>query len=92
MPLAISDTYTALLYELAFTVMRIMSGRCCKLSNVLLSSVSGWMVGTIRYNNGVRSNSVMPAVAGVEQEQAILRCMSVGTVDVWLQKEEKRRE
>ena len=38
------------------------------------------MVGTIRYNNGVRSNSVTPAVAGVEQERAILRCMSVGTV------------
>ena len=51
------------------------------------------MVGTIRYNNGVRSNSVMPAVAGVEQEWAILHCtcMSVGTVDVRLQKE-KRRE
>ena len=49
------------------------------------------MVGTIKYNNGVRSNSVTPAVAGVEQEQAILRCMSVGTVDVRLQKE-KRRE
>ena len=39
------------------------------------------MVGTIRYNNGVRSNSVTPAVAGVEQERAILRCMSVETVD-----------
>ena len=50
------------------------------------------MVGTIRYNNGVRSNSVTPAVAGVEQERAILRCMSVGTVDVQLQKKEKRRE
>ena len=49
------------------------------------------MVGTIRYNNGVRNNSVTPAVAGVEQERAILRCMSVGTVDVRLQKE-KRRE
>ena len=50
------------------------------------------MMGTIRYNNGVRSNSVSPAVAGdVEQEQAILRCMSVGTVDVLLQKR-KRRE
>ena len=49
------------------------------------------MVGTIRYNNGVRSNSATPAVAGVEQERAILRCMSVGTVDVRLQKE-KRRE
>ena len=36
------------------------------------------MQGTIRYNNGVRSNSVTPAVAGVEQEPAILRCMSVG--------------
>ena len=45
------------------------------------------MVGTIRYNNGVRSNSVTPAVAGVEQERAILRCMSVGTIDVRLQKE-----
>ena len=45
------------------------------------------MVGTIRYNNGVRSNSIMPAVAGVEQEWAILRCMSVGTVEVRLQKE-----
>ena len=41
----------------------------------------------MRYNNGVRSNSVTPAVAGVEQERAILRCMSVGTVDVRLQKE-----
>ena len=49
------------------------------------------MVGTIRYINGVRSNSVTPAMAGVEQERAILRCMSVGTVDVRLQKE-KRRE
>ena len=49
------------------------------------------MVGTIKFNNGVRSNSVTPAVAGVEQDRAILRCMSVGTVDVWLQKE-KRRE
>ena len=39
------------------------------------------MVGTIRYNNGVRSS--------VEQERAILRCMSVGTVDVRLQKEKK---
>ena len=47
------------------------------------------MVGTIRYNNGVRSNSVTPAVAGVEQEWAILRCMSVGTVDVRLQKRKK---
>ena len=47
------------------------------------------MVGTIRYNNGVRSNSVTPTVAGVEQDQAILRCMSVGTVDVRLQKEKK---
>ena len=47
------------------------------------------MVGTIRYNNGVRSNSVTLAVAGVEQERAILRCMSVGTVDVRLQKEKK---
>ena len=37
-----------------------------------------------RHNNGVRSNSVTPAVAGVEQEWAILRCMSVGTVDVRL--------
>ena len=45
------------------------------------------MVGTIRYNNGVRSNSVTPAVAGVEQEQALLRCISVGAVDVRLQKE-----
>ena len=45
------------------------------------------MVGTIRYNNCVR----MPAVVGVEQERAILRCMSVGMVDVRLQKE-KRRE
>ena len=45
------------------------------------------MVGTIRYNNGVRSNSVTPAVAGVEQDWAILCCMSVGTVDVRLQKE-----
>ena len=41
----------------------------------------------IRYNNGVRSNS--PAVAGVEQERAILLSMSVGTVDVRLQKEKK---
>ena len=32
---------------------------------------------TIRYNNGVRSNLVMPAVAGVEQERAILHCMSM---------------
>ena len=46
-------------------------------------------MGTIRYNNGVRSNSVTPAVAGVEQERAILRCMSVGTVDVRLQKRKK---
>ena len=45
------------------------------------------MVGTIRYNNGVRSNSVTPAVAGVEHERAILCCMSVGTVDVRLKKE-----
>ena len=44
------------------------------------------MVGPIRYNNGVRSNSVTP---GVEQERAILCCMSVGTVDVRLQKEKK---
>ena len=36
----------------------------------------------MRYNNGVRSNSVTPAVAGVEQERAIIRCMYVGTVDV----------
>ena len=41
------------------------------------------MVGTIRYNNGVRS---MPAVAGWEQERAILRCMSVGTVVAQFQK------
>ena len=34
--LAISDTYTALLYELAFTAMRSVSGYCCKLSNVEL--------------------------------------------------------
>ena len=47
------------------------------------------MVGTIRYNNSVRSNLVTPAIAGVEQEWAILRCMSVGTVDVQLQKEKK---
>ena len=31
-------TYTAWLYELAFTVMRSVSGYCCKLSNVKL----GW--------------------------------------------------
>ena len=48
------------------------------------------MVGTIRYNNGVRSNSATPAVADAEQERAILHCMSVGTVDVRLQKEKKR--
>ena len=47
------------------------------------------MVGTIRYNNGIRSNSVTPAVDGVEQERAILRCMSVGTVYVPLQKEKR---
>ena len=47
------------------------------------------MMGTIRYNNGVKSRSVTSAVAGVEQERAILRCMSVGTVDVRLQKEKK---
>ena len=41
------------------------------------------MMGTIRYNNGVKC---MPAVAGGEQERAILRCMSVGTVDAQLQK------
>ena len=45
------------------------------------------MVGTIGYNNGVRSNSVTPVVAGVEQERALLRCISVGTVDVRLLKE-----
>ena len=50
------------------------------------------MVGTIRYNNGVRSNSVTPAVAGVEQERAILRCMSVGTVNVWLKKKKKKKK
>ena len=32
----ILDINTALLYELAFTVMRIVSGLCCKLSNVEL--------------------------------------------------------
>ena len=32
----ISDTYTALLYELAFTATRSVSGYCCKLSNVEL--------------------------------------------------------
>ena len=47
------------------------------------------MIGIIRYNNGVRSNSVTPAVAGVEQEQAILRCMSVLMSG---SKKEKRRE
>ena len=47
------------------------------------------MVGTIRYNNGIKSNLVTPAVAGVEQERAILRCVSVGTVDVRLQKEKR---
>ena len=46
------------------------------------------MVGTttIRYNNGVRSNSGTPEVAGGEQERAILRCLSVGTVGTRLQK------
>ena len=44
------------------------------------------MVGTIRYNNGVRSSSRKPVVAGGEQERAILRCMSVGTVDPRFQK------
>ena len=33
---AITDTYTALLYELAFTATRSVSGYCCKLSNVEL--------------------------------------------------------
>ena len=47
------------------------------------------MVGTIRYNNGVRSNSVTPAVTGVEQERAIQCIMSVGTDDVRLQKRKK---
>ena len=47
------------------------------------------MVGTIIYNNGVRSNSVTPAVADVEQERAILRCMSVGMVDARLHKAKK---
>ena len=32
----ISDTYTALLYELAFTATGSVSGYCCKLSNVEL--------------------------------------------------------
>ena len=32
----ISDTYTVLLYELAFTATRSVSGYCCKLSNVEL--------------------------------------------------------
>ena len=32
----ISDTYTALLYELAFTGTHSVSGYCCKLSNVEL--------------------------------------------------------
>ena len=50
------------------------------------------MVGTIRYNNGVRNNLVTPAVAGVEQGRAELRCMFVGTVDVRLQKEERREK
>ena len=42
------------------------------------------MVGTSRYNNGVRSNSGTPEVAGGEQERAILRCMSEGTVGALL--------
>ena len=44
------------------------------------------MVGTIRCNNGVRSNLETPGVAGGEEERALLRCMSVGTVDARLQK------
>ena len=44
-------------------------------------------VKSLNYHNGVRSGMGSPAVAGVEQERAILRCMSVGTVDVRLQKE-----
>ena len=32
----IRHIYTALLYELAFTAMRSVSGYCCKLSNVEL--------------------------------------------------------
>ena len=34
--MGIEDTYTALLYELAFTAMRSVSGYCCKLSNIEL--------------------------------------------------------
>ena len=44
------------------------------------------MVGTIRYNNGVRSNSGTPAVAGRVQERALIRCMSERTVDARLQR------
>ena len=42
------------------------------------------MMGTIRYNNGVRSNLGTPEVTGGEQERAILSCMSVGTFDARL--------
>ena len=44
------------------------------------------MVDTISCNYGIRSNSGTPAVAGGEQERTILRFMSVGMVDAWLQK------
>ena len=47
------------------------------------------MVGTIRYFNGVRSNSGAPEVATVERKRARLSCMSVGTVDARLQKKKR---
>ena len=54
------------------------------------------MVGTMMIAsdtiNGVRSNWGMPAVAGGEQEWAILGCMSVGTVDARLQKNKGGKE
>ena len=59
----IKDTYTALLYELAFTAMHSVSGHSCKVMQSIARLVAGWVTQALKQG---RLGSFIPSYHFVE--------------------------